>query len=211
MKYNAFFYYLFRGTMKNTIQEQYGPAYARELMKKTKAAYRALAAAAPDIGKDNPMAFNEEFALLFVAPYVASNRTLPPELIQNMMRRCLHHIRWYFSRRDLNTEKGKRAIQKSILNYVEWYGKEKGERYPTTFQIDFEGRPYDGACYYRITQCPICQYCRQLDVLELMPFLCDLDNLMVSFQHGILHRSQTIASGGAYCDYYITGDRDPVR
>ena len=41
-----------------------------------------------------------------------------------------------------------------------------------------------------------------------MPLLCELDNVMITLQHGILHREQTIAAGGDYCDYYITGDKE---
>ena len=47
------------------------------------------------------------FALAFVAPYVASEKRLPPETVQEMMRRALYSVKWYFSRTDLNTEKGK--------------------------------------------------------------------------------------------------------
>ncbi|MDD7662191.1 MAG: hypothetical protein PUJ39_05280 [Eubacteriales bacterium] len=31
---------------------------------------------------------------------------------------------------------------------------------------------------------------------------------MITLQHGVLHRQQTIVSGGDYCDYYITGNRE---
>ncbi len=29
----------------------------------------------------------------------------------------------------------------------------------------------------------------------------------MSIQHGVLHRTQTIAGGGDCCDYFITGDK----
>lgn len=64
------------------------------------------------------MAYNELFALAFVAPYVASEKKIPPETVQEMMRRSLYHIRWYFARTGLNTPKGKAENQKSILQYV---------------------------------------------------------------------------------------------
>lgn len=70
------------------------------------------------------------------------------------------------------------------------------------------GQPYEDACYYRITRCPICLYAKRLGVEELMPLFCELDNVMITLQHGILHRQQTIASGGECCDYYITGNRE---
>ena len=43
-----------------------------------------------------------------------------------------------------------------------------------------------------------------------MPLFCELDNVMITLQHGVLHRQQTIAAGGDYCDYYITGDKETV-
>ena len=40
-----------------------------------------------------------------------------------------------------------------------------------------------------------------------MPLFCALDEVMIAFQHGVLHRKQTIAAGGDHCDYFLTGDR----
>ena len=74
--------------------------------------------------------------------------------------------------------------------------------------MDFVGQPYDGACYYRITRCPICTYVEKLGVSELMPLFCELDEVMITLQHGVLHRKQTLANGGAYCDYFITGNKE---
>ena len=31
---------------------------------------------------------------------------------------------------------------------------------------------------------------------------------MITLQHGVLHRKQTIASGREYCDYFITGNKE---
>ena len=208
MKYNGFYYWMFKGTMKKVLAEKYGKDYAADIMKKSKPIYRQIVAQAEDMGDDNPMAYNELFALAFIAPYLASGKQIPPETVQEMMRRSLYHIKWYFSRTNLNTAKGKAENKKSIVKYVRWYTPEKQKQYPHSFQVDFVGQPHEGACYYRITRCPICAYTQQLGVSELMPLLCELDAVMISLQHGVLHRQQTIASGGAYCDYYITGDKE---
>lgn len=66
---------------------------------------------------------------------------------------------------------------------------------------------YEGACYYRITRCPICIYAEKRGVSELMPLFCQLDEVMIALQHDVLHRRQTLDNGGDYCDYYITGNR----
>ena len=74
-------------------------------------------------------------------------------------------------------------------------------------KVDFVGQPYEGACYYRITRCPVCAYAEKLGVSELIPLFCELDEVMIALQHGVLHRTQTIAGGGDCCDYFITGDK----
>ena len=192
MKYNGFYFWMFKGSMKQVLAEQYGRAYAAEVMRKSRAVYRQL------------------FALAFVAPYVASGKQIPPETAQEMMRRSLYHIKWYFAKTDLNTDKGKAENKKSILKYVQWYTPEKEAQYPSSFKVDFVGQPYEGACYYRITRCPICAYAEKLGVSELMPLFCELDAIMIALQHGVLHRKQTLAGSGACCDYFITGDKEAI-
>ena len=208
MKYKGFYFLLFKSPMKKVLTEKYDKAYGSEIIKKSKKIYRKLIEEADDIGDDNPMAYNEMFALAFVAPYIASEKKIPPETIQEMMRRSLYSVKWYFSLINLNTKIGKEANKKNILKYYKWYTKEKEKLYPTSFKVDFEGQPYEGACYYRITRCPICIYTKKLNVFELMPLFCELDDLMISLQQGVLHRKETIAKGGEYCDYFIVGDKE---
>lgn len=208
MKYNGFYFALFSKPMKKVLTEKYNREYACMIMKQSKAVYRKLVDEADDIGADNPMAYNELFALAFVAPYLASKKEIPPETIQLMMERSLYYIKWYFSSIDLNTDKGKNINKKNIMKYVKWYTPEKEAKYLTSFKVDFVGQPHENACYYRITRCPICAYCKKIGAEEVMPLLCELDQVMISLQHGVLHREQTIAGGGDYCDYYITGNRE---
>lgn len=208
MKYNGFYFWIFKNPMKKVLTEEYGKQYAEDIMKNSKSVYRRLVAEADDLGDDNPMAYNELFALVFVAPYIASDKKIPPRTVQEMMRRALYHVKWYFGSTNLNTDKGKNENKKNIMKYIKWYTPEMEKKYPTSFKVDFVGQPYPGACYYRITRCPICTYCKKLDVEELMPLFCELDNVMITLQHGVLHREQTIADGGDYCDYYITGDKE---
>lgn len=211
MKYNGFYYALFCGTMKKALAEHYGSAFAVTTMRASKPMYRKLVAEMDDIGDDNPMAYNALFALAFLAPYVASGKKISPEVVAEMMRRSLYHVKFYFSAVDLNTPKGKAAHCKTARRYMKWYDADKQRRYPASFLVDEVGSPHPGACYYRITRCPICAYCQKLGVMEVMPLLCELDDVMISLQHGVLHRAQTIASGGGCCDYYVTGDKEPER
>lgn len=139
MKYNGFYFRLFQRSMKKVLAEQYGKDYAGKIMKKSKRVYRELVEQADDIGDDNPMAYNELFALAFVAPYVASEKEIPPKTVQEMMRRSLYHVKWYFGMTNLNTSRGKAANKKSIVKYVRWYTPEREAKYPTSFKVDFVG------------------------------------------------------------------------
>ena len=117
-------------------------------------------------------------------------------------------MEWFFAVTDLNTDKGKAENKKNIIKYYKWYTPEKEKLYPTSFKVDFVGQPHEKACYYRITRCPICLYSQKLGVSELMPLLCQLDSVMINLQHGVLHREHTLADGGQFCDYYITGNKE---
>ena len=211
MKYNGFYYWMFAPAMKEVLKEHLGADEAKVLMKRSKPVYRRIVAAAPELGDDNPMAYNELFALAFISPYIASGKTFAPELVREMMERGLYRVKWYFSLTDVNSEKGKAANKKNIMKYFRWYTPQKEKQYPDSFKVDFVGQPYEGACYYRITRCPICSYMETLGCRDLMPMLCELDEVMISMQHGVLHRQHTIADGSPYCDYWITGDHENVR
>lgn len=210
MEYRGLYFNLFKGSMKKVIAQHYGKEYAREIMRKAKPAYRKLVEEADEIGPDSPMAYNELFALAFVAPYVASEKKIAPEVVQEMMSAALAHVSWYFRMTDVNTPKGKAANKKACVAQAAWLTPEREAAYPTAFKVDFEGQPYEGACYYRITRCPICLYLDKLGMSEIMGPLCDLDAEMIAYQHGVLHREHTIARGGAYCDYLIVGDKEEM-
>ncbi len=92
MKYNGFYFWMFQSPMKKILTERYNKACAAEIMRKSKQVYREIVERADDIGDDNPMAYNELFALPFVAPYLASGKKIPPETVQEMMHRALYHI-----------------------------------------------------------------------------------------------------------------------
>ena len=125
MKYNGFYFWLFQRPMKNVLIENYGKAYASKIIRKSKKVYRDLVENMEDIGHDNPMAYNVHFALIFVSPYLASDKKIPPETVQEMMRRSLYFVKWFFRMTNLNTKRGKKSNKKNIVKYVKWYTPEK--------------------------------------------------------------------------------------
>ena len=78
--------------MKKVLTERDNKACAAEIMRKSKQVCGEIVERADDIGDDNSMVYNELFALAFVAPYLASEKKIPPETMQEIMRRALYHI-----------------------------------------------------------------------------------------------------------------------
>lgn len=61
--------------------------------------------------------------------------------------------------------------------------------------------------YYEFTACPIAEFAKQHDLLEVMPAICNPDYAAMELLHARLVRMTTCADG-CKCDYSICGDRD---
>lgn len=60
---------------------------------------------------------------------------------------------------------------------------------------------------YEFTACPIAEFAKQHDLLEVMPAMCNPDYAAMELLHARLVRTTTCADG-CKCDYTICGDRD---
>lgn len=61
--------------------------------------------------------------------------------------------------------------------------------------------------YYEFTACPVAEFAQKNGLLELMPYLCNVDFAAMELLHGRLVRMSTCANGDK-CDYTIAGDED---
>ena len=61
--------------------------------------------------------------------------------------------------------------------------------------------------YYEFTECPVAEFAKQFDLLEVMPALCNPDYTAMELLHAKLVRTTT-CSNGSKCDYMICGDED---
>ncbi len=70
--------------------------------------------------------------------------------------------------------------------------------------------PYDPdkPIYYEFTACPVAEFAKQHDLLEVMPALCNPDYTAMELLHAKLVRKTTCANG-CKCDYTICGDKEP--
>lgn len=65
----------------------------------------------------------------------------------------------------------------------------------------------DKPIYYEFTECPVAEFAKQFDLLEVMPALCNPDYTAMELLHAKLVRTTT-CSNGSKCDYMICGDED---
>lgn len=62
--------------------------------------------------------------------------------------------------------------------------------------------------YYEFTACPVAEFAKQFNLLEVMPALCNPDYESMELIRAKLVRTTT-CSNGCKCDYTICGDKDP--
>lgn len=68
--------------------------------------------------------------------------------------------------------------------------------------------PFDreAGIHYRFEQCPIAEFAKAHDLLEIMPAFCNGDYPAMELLHAGLIRKTTCANG-TECDYWIVGDK----
>ena len=100
-----------------------------------------------------------------------------------------------------------RPFWKKLLHRAFASSKSKCDRWG---DYKMEVRPFaaDKPIYYEFTQCPVAQFAKEHDLLEVMPALCNPDFKGMELLHARLVRRTTCANG-CRCDYTICGDRDP--
>ncbi|MBF1269697.1 MAG: L-2-amino-thiazoline-4-carboxylic acid hydrolase, partial [Oribacterium parvum] len=76
-----------------------------------------------------------------------------------------------------------------------------------TWDFHFDEKRHRDGFYYHFTRCPLEKFARENGYLDLLPLCCDIDHIAVERNKGVLHREQTLATGGTICDYWFVGDQ----
>lgn len=205
MKYQGIYWTILSPIIKKSIKKRFGSEQADAAIRNGKAEYRKLLSSAPELGKGNPMASNAYFAYVFVAAWLGTGKRLTPEDIAEVMKDVLRKMKPFFGLTDLN--KDPKKWTREMKKYKKWYDAGNGEKYPTTWKVELDDNLHRDGSYYALTACPICTFLNNEGFGEIMPNLCELDAVMFSYQHGVLHREKTIASGEDMCDYWIVPDK----
>ena len=103
---------------------------------------------------------------------------------------------------DCNKPLFKKLMYKSFKNAEKQCAKwQDYEMHVAPFE---KGKPI----YYAFTACPVAEFAKQHNLLEVMPALCNPDFAAMELLHARLIRKTTCANGEK-CDYTICGDKDP--
>lgn len=205
MKKNHIYWNLLSPLIIQSIRQRFGKNMADMVIRNGKKDYDHLVENAPDLGNGNSMASNAYFAYVFVGSWLATEKQLRPQEIAVVMTDVLAKMKPFFSLINLN--KDPKYWDRSMKKYAKWYDNGNGEKYPDTWHVRFDDNLHKDGAYYYFTSCPICAYLTSIGLGEIMKPLCETDSVMFAYQHGILHREHTIASGSDICDYWIVGDK----
>ena len=100
-----------------------------------------------------------------------------------------------------------KPIFKKLLHRAFLTAKHKCDRWGD-FQMTVAPYDRDKPIYYEFTTCPVAEFAKQHDLLEIMPALCNPDYLGMELIDARLVR-KTTCSNGCKCDYTICPSRDP--
>lgn len=173
------------------------------LKRRAKETYRQMIARTPDIGslKENSLRICLAAGMLWLSFYKAAEGRMSEERFGSMVEASMNAplVKKSFQ------AKGKTAFTRS--------GQEKrrekairGNAAPGgAFNWNTEvilGRDADEytILYHR---CGLCALGKQEGLFRLVPYMCAIDTLSFDWMGGRLTRTQTLASGGKECDFYI--------
>ena len=99
-----------------------------------------------------------------------------------------------------------KPIFKKLMHRAFMVSKKKCDRW-RDYVMNVSPFEKDKPIYYEFTSCPIADFAKRYNLLEVMPAMCNPDYLAMKLIHAKLIRKNT-CSNGDRCDYTIVGDRD---
>ena len=194
--------------IKRSMNHDFGSDFVNETMKKAKPIYRQMLQEADDVGADNPMASNIYECFVFLAVWKAAEGKLGTEELRKITKDVLSIplLRAMSLYVNANTAKGVERIGKMMYANQAWLDAHPQYK-AASWDFNFDETLHRDGFYYHFTQCPLNNYARQHDMLDILPVMCDVDHMTAALMHAKLHREQTLASGGGMCDYWFYGNK----
>lgn len=199
--------------LRRIIRRRYGFELAAKAYNGARPIYRQMLADFPSIGADNPMVKNAYEALVFFAMYRAAEGDLTPEMMRAVVSDLFEMPavrRAIGLSMDLRRPADMRRMNELLRAHARWADEHPAEA-PYTWDFNFGDSKGDTRVCYHFTHCPLNDFCREQDLMDVLPIMCEIDHVTARLAHGRLTRAHTLAQGGPVCDYLIEGDESGVE
>ena len=207
MKYKSFYFKFLTFFLKKPMVRKFGEKETRESLKRAKPLYREMIEKTEDIGQDNPMAGNIYMGYVFMAICRAGNFT--PDDFNDVTADFMNGriIKKFTSGLNLNKTEDLNKFC-CLMHKMQAWANAHPEYKDKTWDFNFDETLHKDGFYYYFTRCPMNKFARENGYLDVLPVACNTDYLSFAARKGVLHREQTLASGGDICDYWIVGDQN---
>ena len=100
-----------------------------------------------------------------------------------------------------------KRLYKRLMYYAFKGAERRCQKWPD-YNMIVEPYSKNGPLKYKFTSCPVAQFAREHDLLDILPALCNVDYPSLEIMHARLVRTTTLGKGEC-CDYTIFPDKDP--
>lgn len=208
MKYKGMYWNLISILIRKPMNKRYGKKFTSKTIKQANTIYRKMLNETDDIGADNPMASNIYMAYPFMAIWKAADGKIGIDDFGIITKEFMHRpiVKRFMGGYDVNKSEDMNKMKNKFHQMAKWLN-DHPEYEEKSWDFNFDDTKHEDGTYYHFTRCPIEAYARSHGFLEILPVICDLDYLTSEARHAVLHREQTLATGGEMCDYWFVGDK----
>ena len=181
------------------------------LIKKARATASRLIAQVQNLNPKNPLAGNIQFAFPIIAVWLASEKTLTTEELNQLIATALDSpvVKLFYSGWNFNKQADASGFLNKMKKASSWHLAHKDDSYGWDFE--FDDNLHKEGCYYAFRFCPIADFCKKNGFQEIAPVLCSIDYATFGLCHGRLIREKTLAKGDDMCDFWIVGDKSKTE
>lgn len=212
LKYTGKYWFMMSALMRKPLREVFGKEVAKKALKDGKRVYREMLDTTDDIGADNPMASNTYISYTLMAMWKAADGAIKPEplaeIVNGLMEKPL--VVKFMGGIDLNKPSDCANLYAKLKANKQW-ADDHPEYRDATWDFNFDESKHRDGIYYHYTHCPIEKFARENGYMEVLPVGCAFDYASARMKHAVLHRDQTLSTGGSMCDFWLVPDqiKDP--
>ncbi|MCM1388072.1 MAG: L-2-amino-thiazoline-4-carboxylic acid hydrolase [Bacillus sp. (in: Bacteria)] len=199
--------------IRPVLARRYGERETERLMRDMEPIYERFLGETPSIGgKENIMSNNLDMAIPFFALYEASGKTLPADVINEMLDVVMvsryRKIGRFINFNYLDKPWIIKPVHRLMEKIVKKINDHKGKDWNNTWGIQVNPEGHDHGLAMTLVGCPIADFAKEHGYTDILPLLCASDIKAAEALHARLIRHHTVAQGADTCDYWFVGDKE---